>query len=100
MPPTIVLVFGCIAVVLCFDASRSRFERFLEWVFAPWPLWFGVSSALVVMMLFRHTLIDHKQAFERAGLLLQVLGILAVVDGASQKLEALGKRGWRGLFGD
>jgi hypothetical protein len=94
------LGLGCFAVALCCAPFRVRFERFLEWIVAPVAVWFGVLSALFLVVLLRDSVANHEHAFLYAGLTLQLLGISAVARGISQKLSAFGKTGLRAWFAE
>ena len=95
MSSAILVGLGCFAVALCCAPFRVRFERFLDWIVAPVAVWFGVLSALILVVLLRYSVANHEHAFLYAGLTLQLLGISAVARGISQKLSAFGKTGLR-----
>jgi hypothetical protein len=89
---------GCLCAALCFEPFRFRFNRLIEWIIEPRSFWFGLLSALIVTVLFRYTNNSHDQAFQYAGLTLQLFGISAVARGISQKLSTFGKTGLRAWF--
>lgn len=94
----ILVGFGCSALALCYEAFRFRFGRFIGWIVEPGAFWFGSLSAAVLIVLFRYAHPDHERAFQYAGLLLQLLGILAVARGISQKLWTFGRTSLRTWF--